>query len=361
MYLKSGTARPSLNEQAHHPVIASIDLGTNSCRLLIARINIASFRKGPFRSSAKTSTWKVLDSFGRITRLGEKLDETGELSPEAIDRAMEILHICHKRLSVHKPYRLRIVATEACRQASNAHVLVERAKRECGFQIEIIPNEEEARLSLTGCASLLNPKIPYAVMFDIGGGSTECIWLELDPTKKARPGYPIPFQVIDTVSLPFGVITLSERVAELKTPQMFEAVRESIAQVLEPFIGVHHIHELCARGDVQLIGSSGTITTLAAMRMGIDRYERRFVDGIDLEISEFQEVVQELLALNEQERATHPCIGFGRENLVVVGAAVLQGICDAVNLPHVRVADRGVREGVLVEMLSQIYRRTGHA
>lgn len=361
MYLKSGTARTSSNEQAHHPVIASIDLGTNSCRLLIGRINIASFRKGPFRSSSKSIAWKVLDSFGRITRLGEKLDETGELSPEAIDRAMEVLHMCHKRLSLHEPYRLRVVATEACRQASNAHILVERAKRECGFQIEIISNEEEARLSLTGCAAVLNPQIPYAVMFDIGGGSTECIWLELDPSKRARPGYPIPFQVIDTLSLPFGVITLSERVAELKPQQMFEAVRESIEQVLEPFVRVHRINELCARGDVQLIGSSGTITTLAAIRMGMSRYERRFIDGVDLEISEFQDVIQELLALSAEERATHPCIGFGRENLVVVGAAVLQGICDAVNLPKVRVADRGVREGVLVEMLSQIYRRTGHA
>lgn len=349
------------NDDAHHPIIASIDLGTNSCRLLVARVNIASFRKGPFRCNPKPIAWKVLDSFGRITRLGEKLHETGELSLEGIERAMEVLHICHKRLSLHEPYKLRVVATEACRQASNAHILIERAERECGFKIEVISSEEEARLSLTGCAAVLNPKIPYAVMFDIGGGSTECIWLELDATKRARPGYPIPFQVIDTLSLPFGVITLSERVAELNTHQMFEAVRESIARVLEPFVQAHRIEELCSRGDVQLIGSSGTVTTLAAIRMGLPRYERRFIDGMDLEVSELQDVVRDLLNLSDEERASHPCIGHGRENLVVVGAAVLQGICDAVGLPRLRVADRGVREGVLVEMLSTLYRQIGYA
>lgn len=361
MYSKSSPTHTFSNEAAHHPTIASIDLGTNSCRLLVARVNIASFRKGPFRCYPKPVAWKVLDSFGRITRLGEKLNETGELSAEGIERAMEVLHMCNKRLNLHAPYKLRVVATEACRQASNTRVLVERAEKECGFTIEVISSEEEARLSLTGCAAVLNPQVPYAVMFDIGGGSTECIWLELDPSKKARPGYPIPFQVIDTLSLPFGVITLSERVAELKPHQMFEAVRDSIALVLEPFVAAHRIKEACTRGDVQLIGSSGTVTTLAAVRMGVSRYERRFIDGMDLEVSELQQVVQDLLALNDEERANHPFIGHGRENLVVVGAAVLQGICDAVGLPQLRVADRGVREGVLAEMLSQIYRQTGYA
>lgn len=360
MYLRSGTAHSHTHDDAHHPVIASIDLGTNSCRLLVARVNIASFRKGPFRSNPKPANWKVLDSFGRITRLGERLHETGVLSPEGMDRAMEVLHMCQKRLSVHAPYRLRVVATEACRQAKNAHELIERAERECGFKIEVITSDEEARLSLTGCAAVLNPEVPYGVMFDIGGGSTECIWLELDATKRARPGYPVPFQVIDSLSLPFGVITLSERVAGLNSNQMFGAVRDSITQVLKPFVTIHHIDELCARGDVQLIGSSGTVTTLAAIRMGMPRYERRFIDGMDLEVSELQDVVQDLLALNDEERAAHPCIGAGRENLVVVGAAVLQGICDAVGLPKLRVADRGVREGVLAEMLSQLYRQVGY-
>lgn len=360
MYLGSGSAHPYMHDDAHHPVIASVDLGTNSCRLLVARVNVASFRKGPFRSSPKPASWKVLDSFGRITRLGERLHETGTLSADGIERAMDVLHICNKRLNAYAPYRLRVVATEACRQASNAHELIERAERECGFKIEVISSEEEARLSLTGCAAVLNPDIPYGVMFDIGGGSTECIWLELDTSKRARPGYPVPFQVIDSLSLPFGVITLSERVAELNSNQMFEAVRESIARVLEPFVRIHHIDELCARGDVQLIGSSGTVTTLAAIRMGMPRYERRFIDGMDLEVSELQDVVRDLLSLSESERAAHPCIGSGRENLVVVGAAVLQGICDAVGLPKLRVADRGVREGVLAEMLAQLYRQVGY-
>ena len=358
----TGVSRPEGSlESAYHPIVASIDLGTNSCRLLIVRVNIASFRKGPFSYQPKTKSWKVLESFGRTTRLGEKLHDTGKLSDEGIDRAMDVLSICRQKLDNYAVSHIRVVATEACRQASNTNVLVERAAKELNLNIEVITSEEEARLSLTGCASVLNPQIPYAVMFDIGGGSTECIWLELESHKKAKPGYPVPFQVIDSLSLPYGVINLSERVAELQPSQMFSAIRDSIKQVLEPFVRIHHIDELCKRGDVQLIGSSGTVTTLAAIKNGISKYERRFIDGMDIKVSELQSIVHDLMSLTPEEKTVHPYVGSGRENLVIVGASILQGICDATGLPDLRVADRGVREGIVSEVISSIYRKTGYA
>ena len=340
---------------AHHPVLAAIDLGTNSCRLLIASVNVAGLKKTFFRRRSDSGSWKVIDSFARIVRLGEGLHKTGELSEEAIDRSIEALKICRDKIDFNHATRVRAVATEACRRAVNGHVLIERARHELGLDIEIINSGEEARLALTGCAAVLNPKTPYAVVFDIGGGSTEAIWLRVNETGRKRPGYPIPFEVIDSVSLPYGVVTVSESYAQhSSSPKIHEDVRAHVRNEMSRFVLKNKIQNHIENSQVQLVGSSGTVTTLAAIKMGLVRYERRAIDGLFIETEDLKKISQKILFMSQTERIQHPCIGGGRAEFVVVGSAILEGICDAIQIQQLRVADRGVREGILSELLVNI-------
>mgnify|MGYP002783795844 FL=1 len=254
-------------DSAHHPVLGAIDLGTNSCRLLVASVNIASLKKTFFRRRPNLAGWKIIDSFAKIVRLGEGLHKNSELSPEAIQRALDALKTCRKKMDFQGVTYLRAVATEACRRAKNGYVLVERAKQELDLDIEIINGQEEARLALTGCAAILNPVIPYAVVFDIGGGSTEVIWLRLLKEHRRRPGYPIPFEVIDSISLPYGVVTVSESYAQFaSSPEIHNDIRIHVYQELMNFVERNQIQSHIQDHSIQLIGSSGTVTTLAAVQ-----------------------------------------------------------------------------------------------
>lgn len=343
---------------AHHPVLAAIDLGTNSCRLLVASVNVASLKKTFFCSRPNLIGWKVVDSFARIVRLGEGLHKANELSEEAIKRAIEALRVCKKKIDLHQVTRLRAVATEACRRATNGRTLVERVQEEVGLSIEVISSEEEARLALTGCAAILNPRIPYAVVFDIGGGSTEAVWLKLSPQRRKRPGYPIPFEVMDSISLPYGVVTVSESYAQFaSSPEIHQDIRQHVYEEIHHFVKRNNIADFIQQGQVQLVGSSGTVTTLAAVQMGLPRYERKFIDGLFIKTSDLHLISQSILSMSQKERMQHPCIGGGRADLVVVGSAILEGICDAVNTQELRVADRGVREGILSELLVNIQKK----
>ncbi len=340
---------------AHHPIIAAIDLGTNSCRLLIASVNVASLKKTFFRTRPNPIGWKIIDSFAKIVRLGEGLHKDEMLSEDAIERAMEALTICKKKLDTRHVSRLRAVATEACRRAKNGRVLIERAKNELNLTIDIVTAKEEGRLALTGCAGVLNSRIPYAVVFDIGGGSTEIIWLKIERDGRQKPGYPILFQVIDSISIPYGVVTLSELYEQFATTlQIHQNIRRQVHSEIAKFVEKHNILTLIMSGDVQMVGSSGTVTTIAAFKLGLPRYERKKIDGVFLNLKDIHEISQSLVNESQEPNPQHSYVINGRSDLVVIGSAILEGICDAIPLQQLRVADRGVREGILSELLMTI-------
>lgn len=343
--------------EAHTPAIAAIDLGTNSCRLLVARVNIAGLQTTYFRSRPRGDAWRVIDSFAKIVRLGEGLHNDLELSEEAMRRALDALVMCRSKLDHHNVTRIRAVATEACRRATNAQALVELAKAEARIDLEIISPAEEARLAINGCSAVLNPKIPYALIFDIGGGSTELAWVSIGREHSRRPGFPISYSVMGSISLPYGVVTVSEQYgSHTSNPRVCAELSAKISNELNIFFECHGIDSFVRDGQVQLIGTSGTVTTLAAMALNLKRYERSAVDGTLLDVQDLEKVAINIMDMNDKDRFSHPCVGGGRTDLVIVGAAILKGIYDRSNISHLKVADRGVREGVLVDLLRGVLR-----
>lgn len=341
---------------AHHPVIAAIDLGTNSCRLLIASVNIATLKKSFFRSRPQSKGWKILDSFARIVRLGEGLYKDDVLSSDAIERTIEALKICKRKMDFHNVKHLRAVATEACRRASNSSELVDRVFHELGIKLEIVTTEEEARLALTGCAGIMSSSIPNGIVFDIGGGSTEVVLVKIDQSGRQRPGYPVAFEVIDSISLPYGVVTLSEKYAQFaSSPEIHKSVRDLIKNSLMDFVNKNNIMQFIEMNSLQTVGSSGTVTTFAALQLGLQKYERKKIDGMSLTTEDINTISDNLLNMPDDERMNHPCIATGRSDLVIIGSAILQGMCDAFPQIRIKVADRGVREGILAEMLQKVH------
>ena len=233
-------------------VIAAIDLGTTSCRLLVARPEGTSFR--------------VIDSFSRVVRLGEGIQANNRLQPGAIARTIEALKICRDKIAKNNVSKIRAVTTEACRRAENSDELLDRARAELNIDIEVITPLEEARLALSGCAAILDPEIPYAVAFDIGGGSTEIIWLKLMPSPKNRRSRIPIVQVIDCASLPFGVVTLSEIYGTRFTEfGIYQDLSEKVAGEVRRFSTKNDINSYIGNGQVQMAGTSGTITTIGAI------------------------------------------------------------------------------------------------
>lgn len=322
-------------------VIAAIDLGTTSCRLLVARPEGTSFR--------------VVDSFSRVVRLGEGIQSNNRLQPGAIARTLDALKVCRDKIAKNKVSKIRAVTTEACRRAENSEELLDRARKELGIDIEVIAPLEEARLALSGCAAILDPEIPYAVAFDIGGGSTEIIWLKLMPSPKNRRSRIPIVQVIDCASLPFGVVTLSEIYGTRFTDfGIYQDLRQKVAGEVSRFSTKNDIYTHIENGQVQMAGTSGTITTIGAIHLQLPKYDRRFIDGLFLQLSDIHQVCENLLEMTHLERSQSACIGPGRADLVLMGTAILEGICDIWALPHLRVADRGVREGILMDLLEEL-------
>ena len=317
---------PSLEER--RDICAALDLGTNNCRLLIAR------RRG--------EGFHVIDAFSRIVRLGEGLAATGRLSDAAMDRTLAALRVCAAKVARSGARRARYVATEACRRAANCAEFLERVRRDTGIAIEIIASDEEARLVVTGCAPLLDPSMPYALIFDIGGGSTELVWLDLAAGIE-RPA------VLGFVSVPHGVVTLADRYGgRAVTQAIYDAIVEEVRAALAPFEACHTIAPLVASGRVQLLGSSGTVTTLAGVHQQLPRYDRSKVDGSVLDFTAIDKACRRLSGLSWEERAAHPCIGEERADLVLAGCAILEAICRLWPIGRLVVADRGVREGILL-------------
>jgi exopolyphosphatase / guanosine-5'-triphosphate,3'-diphosphate pyrophosphatase len=313
------------------PAFAAIDLGTNNCRLMVGTPAGESFR--------------VLDSFSRIVRLGEGLHDTGRLSAIAMDRAISALHGCVARLARRPVRELRAIATEACRQAQNGADFLARARHETGLRIDIITTREEAELALEGCASLLRDGGRRALLFDIGGGSTELAWVRL-PICDTAP------QLIGYVSLPVGVVTLAERFgAACFTTDGFQAMVNDVTARLRAFEAVHCIGQEIRQGGVRLLGTSGTVTTLAGIALKLQRYTRPAVDGVVLSREDAEAALDRLRDMGRAGLAAHPCVGPDRMEFVLPGCAIYAAIHAMWPAPQVVVADRGLREGMLLRMI----------
>ncbi|HYH37686.1 MAG TPA: Ppx/GppA phosphatase family protein [Azospirillum sp.] len=312
------------------PVYAALDLGTNNCRLLIARPTQSGFR--------------VIDAFSRIVRLGEGVFSSERLSDSAMERTLAALRVCGGKIQRRGVTAVRAVATEACRRARNCTPFLEAVEDETGIAIEIISSQEEGRLAIAGCAALLDPRIPHALVFDIGGGSTELMWLALKPG--ARP------RLVDQISIRCGVIGLSERYGgDLIPPERYRAMVEEVTAQIEPFAERNDVRGHLERSGVQMLGTSGTVTTLAGVHLGLARYDRRAVDGSFLRVDHARDIIRRLVALDFEGRSRHACIGLERADLVVAGCAVLEAICDCCPVERLRIADRGLREGILVDLI----------
>ncbi|MBM3485911.1 MAG: Ppx/GppA family phosphatase [Alphaproteobacteria bacterium] len=319
------------------PVFGALDLGTNNCRLLLARPSRDGFR--------------VVDGFSRVVRLGEGVGETGALSDAAMARAIEALKVCAGKLARRHPAAVRAVATEACRAAANGTDFIARAREATGISLEIISSREEAELTLAGCLPLLETAAPHALVFDVGGGSAEIVWLRREPDGGSN--------ILGWVSLPCGVVTITERNGGHDfTPAAYAAVVAEVEAMLAPFETRFAIRDAIAAGGVQMLGTAGTVTTVAGVNLGLPRYNRRLVDGSFVTVEAIRRVTGDLARTTFAERLRHPCIGENRADLVVAGCAVLEAICNTWPIDQLRVADRGVREGILVEMMAARRRRS---
>ncbi len=319
------------------PVYAALDLGTNTCRLLVARPAGENFR--------------VVDAFSRIVRLGEKVATTGELAPGAMGRAAEALGICAAKLRRRGVTHFRGVATEACRKARNGSDFLDRVRRETGIELEIIAPYEEAELALASCAPLLDPRQPFAVLFDIGGGSTEVTWL-------SHRGYD-DWQMIDSISIQCGVVALAERFGgdAMSQAEYLRMVAE-VVDLLAPFESRNRVSTHISHGEVQMLGTSGTVTTLSGLKLNLPRYDRHVVDGSWLDFTDIVGLSHALAGLDFAGRAAHPCIGAERADLVVAGCAILEAICRIWPVGRLRVADRGLREGIILGLMAAVARST---
>lgn len=324
------------NRRRRPNAYAALDLGTNNCRLLIA----VPQAKGGFR---------VIDGFSKIVRLGEGLSQTGKLSQEAMDRSVEALKVCAGKLKNRSIKRQRLIATEACRQALNGEEFLARVKAESGLDLEIVSRESEARLATEGCGSLMDRKSDAAVLFDIGGGSSELILVNNVGARKKK----ISERIVAWTSLPMGVVTLAERFGgQNVSRKLFDEMVQDVMQHIDAFEGKEALAKVFAHGRVHLLGTSGTVTTLAGIHLKLPRYDRKRVDGIWLKDEEVDKVIDELLSMSYEQRASNPCIGNERADLVLAGCAILNAIRLTWPSKRLRVADRGLREGLLSEMMA---------
>ncbi|MBB4064254.1 exopolyphosphatase/guanosine-5'-triphosphate,3'-diphosphate pyrophosphatase [Gellertiella hungarica] len=326
-------ASPPVARPREEDLYAALDLGTNNCRLLVAQPG----RPGQFR---------VVDAFSRIVRLGEGLAASGRLSDEAMDRAVEALRICAAKIRNRDIRRMRLIATEACRAAENGESFLKRVTEETGLELEIINRETEARLAVSGCSSLVGREARSVVLFDIGGGSSEIAVLDINGQRSSR----LAHHITHWTSLPVGVVTLSERHGgQDVTPEVFAAMVSEVEGMLARF----DCPPLPSRGDgFYLIGTSGTVTTLAGVHLNLPRYDRRQVDGLWLSDPDVTAMQAKLLSWGFAERAANACIGPDRADLVLAGCAILEAIRRRWPSQRMRVADRGLREGLLTDMMA---------
>lgn len=319
------------------PLYAALDLGTNNCRLLIA----APTRPGQF---------KVVDAYSRIVRLGEGLSSTGCLSEQAMDRAIEALKICQDKLTSRTIRRSRLIATEACRAATNGEHFLQRVRDEAGLELEIVDRQTEARLAVSGCGTLVAHDTEAIVLFDIGGGSSEIALIDVSKRRSPR----LAEHIIAWTSLPVGVVTLAERFdGRNVTSDSFTAMVDHVSSMISDFSERHQLGNLAKGTRFHLLGTSGTVTTLAGIHLGLERYDRRRVDGMWMGTEDVTRMTQKLLSWDFDARVANPCIGSDRADLVLAGCAILDAIRNVWPSEKLLVADRGLREGILTELMSR--------
>ncbi len=328
---------------------AALDLGTNSCRMLIAQ--------------PKGSQFHVVDSFSKTVQLGAGLEASGRLSRASMGRTIQALRICAKKIESHNVGRMRLVATEACRRARNARDFIRQVKRETGLQLEIIAPEEEARLAVISCAPLVSPRTEQLLVVDIGGGSTELVWIDLSgvaPEDRARSimrlhsGFaaqgPGDARVVDWISVPLGVATLKDQFIDVEDDgARFALMSWFFEENLAKFSPYNADNP---RAGFQIIGTSGTVTTVAASFLGLRRYDRAKVDGLLMTSDQIDFVIRDYLSLGPEGRRTDPRIGRDRHALIMSGAAILQALMRIWPTDKLSVADRGLREGLLYAQMS---------
>lgn len=342
-------AFPSAPEKATAGLYAAVDLGTNSCRMLIAR--------------PMGNQFQVLDSFSKAVHLGAGLEASGKLSHASMGRTLQALRICQKKIDAHGVGRMRLVATEACRRARNARDFMRQVKRETGLHVEIIPAEEEARLAVISCAPLVTPSTEQLLVVDIGGGSTELVWVDLSAVAPENRGKAIMglhrgfaaqpeggARVVDWISVPLGVATLKDQFHDVEDDSARFALMSWFFE--ENLAAFSPYNAAQPREGFQIIGTSGTVTTVAASYLNLRRYDRTKVDGLQMTSDQIDLVIREYLALGPEGRRTDPRIGRDRHTLIMSGAAILQALMRIWPTDRLSVADRGLREGLLYAQMS---------
>lgn len=338
--LKDGLADPLTRVSAtRNPgqLFAALDLGTNNCRLLIAQRTVGGFR--------------VVDSFSRIVRLGDGLGASGRLSEDAMARTMDAIVACSEKLKRHSDVKVRCVATQACRVAKNGSAFLRTVAQRTGLRFDIIPASEEARLAVIGCADLFDLQGEGALVVDIGGGSTELSWAT------NRNGGRGP-RLETYYSAPIGVVTLADMHPEhADTRAWYETMKQGAADMIAAFDPDRSIAKKLHSGVGHIIGTSGAVTSLAGVHLNLQRYARRLVDGIWISKDDTYAAINLLAGQDRERRAGHPCIGPERADLVLAGAAILDAVLETWPSPRLRVADRGLREGLILTMLQKPRRR----
>lgn len=337
----AGDIHDATEKSTKHPsgIYAALDLGTNNCRLLVARPAKRGFR--------------VIDAFSRIIRLGEGVSLSGSLNDKAMDRTIDALKVCRDKMHFRRVGRARTIATQACRAACNGEEFLARVREEAGLDLEIVDQETEARLAVSGCANLIDPDADGVLVFDIGGGSSEIAWLELSGRNRCCP-LRIQKHVRAWTSLPVGVVTLAEKFGGVEVNRhVFEEMVSYVTGLLRSFEEENGIRALLRGRNVHLLGTSGTVTTIAGVFLKLPRYERSRVDGCWLTGDQVADVNDKLIDMDFSARAANPCIGNERADLVLAGCAILEAIRRLWPCQKLRVADRGLREGILSTLMAE--------
>jgi len=328
-------------EKGRQKTFAALDLGTNNCRLLIAKAQGESFR--------------VIDSYSKVVRLGHGLAASGMLAQQSMDAAVEAIAVCARKMKSKNVKRWRCVATEACRRAGNGEEFLKRVKEETGISLEIISARVEARLSVMGCLNLVDPTKDVSLVVDIGGGSTELSWVDIrklrDPNHVMKTHRP---PISAWASLPVGVVTLSERVPELEDrTEWYENMKQLVRDTIEDAGCNTRFTRAFEDGRGHIIGTSGTITSLAGIHLKLPYYQRDKVDGLWFRSQDAVRVARDMANRSPEDRAKEPCIGKDRARLLVAGCAITDVICEKWPSKMIRVADRGLREGMIMGLMDR--------
>ena len=335
---------PTLAPPTRH-TYAALDLGTNNCRLLIARPERRPRRRdGDFLH--------VVDAFSRIVRLGEGLGRSGRISEQAIERTIEALAICRDKMASRNVTRTRLVATQACRGAVNGDEFVARVRERTGLELEIIDRETEAGFAARGCSSLADPLPESVLLFDIGCGSAELVWLTRPPRAHASglSARGLTRGLHSWTSLELGVVSLAELFGgKTVDAETFAAMKNRASEALRHFADTTAEAVRCPR--FHLLGTSGTVTTLAGVHLGLERYDRWRVDGLWMQDSDATRAIARLRGMDFEQRVANGCIGPQRADLVLAGCAIFEAIRETFPAKRTRIADRGLREGMLIDMM----------